>query len=318
MPESSPEKAGAGSQGLTEEHHDWLSRFLGVDTRDPVGKAAKTVGGALDGAVSGLKELAHGAAGAIAGGGALAQVMPVVPPPVLPPMPPPWAPPVLPPVAPPPLPPPVPPPVVAPPVMPPPLLVPPEAPPPGLLARAGTVVVGVAEAVGLATGVAVLAGAAVLLYSSKTAPPWMDEMNPETGKPYASLEDYEQVKSRRRAHPPSGQAAGQSASGGLDRHDHEDYAEEVVNKGAAATCAELKEALTGLVKALQERALQMEDPMHSDKDTYEGHKKRYLRTQKLLKDVTGIADVRGAECAINTGEAHDWIKHPPPGPQYKP
>ena len=202
--------------------------------------------------------------------------------------------------------------------MPVPPLLPPEAPPPGLLARAGAAVVGVAEAVGGATIAAVAAGAAVLLYPSKTAPAWMDEMNPETGKPYASAEEYEQVKSRQRAHPPSGQGPGQSAAGGLDRHDHEDYAAEVVKKGSAATCAELKEAIAGLVKALEERALQMEDPKRNDKETYEGHKKRYLGTQKLLKDVTGMADSRGAECAINTGEAHDWIKHPPPEPQYKP
>jgi hypothetical protein len=71
--------------------------------------------------------------------------------------------------------------------------------------EAAPAVEAVGEAVALASvAVAVGVGAAILTWSSSTAPPWMDEMNPETGKPYASAEEYEAVKKRRRerqAHP---------------------------------------------------------------------------------------------------------------------
>jgi hypothetical protein len=74
-----------------------------------------------------------------------------------------------------------------------------EGPVSGVVRKAGQLVVEGASAV--ATGAEILAvgiGAAILTWSSKTAPPWMDEMNPETGQPYKSEDEWKAVKERRR------------------------------------------------------------------------------------------------------------------------
>jgi hypothetical protein len=66
-------------------------------------------------------------------------------------------------------------------------------------AEEAAVAVGEGVAAGaVAVGAAV--GAAILLWSTPTAPPWMDEINPETGKSYASEEEYNRVKASKRDH----------------------------------------------------------------------------------------------------------------------
>jgi hypothetical protein len=104
------------------------------------------------------------------------------------------------------------------------------------------------------------------------------------------------------------------ASSDLDRHDHENYAEGVLQRGTAASCEELAEAISGLIEALRERALQMEDPKNKDPKVYKGHKQRYLQTRDLLKKLVEQADSR-EDCSINTGEAKDWINTDPPPQQ---
>src|ERR1039458_5773326 len=75
----------------------------------------------------------------------------------------------------------------------------------GQAAEAATVATETAEAgtaAETATGIGVGAGAAavaagllVLLWPTSTAPAWMDEINPITGAPYRSQQEYDQVKS---------------------------------------------------------------------------------------------------------------------------
>ncbi len=129
-------------------------------------------------------------------------------------------------------------------------------------------------------------------------------IDPATGRPF-------QAPGARGAQNPA-QASSQDDD--LDRHDHEDYAEKVLSEGPDVTCEQLEEAISGLIEALRERALQMEDPKRTDRRTYDGHKQRYEWARDLLKRLVSIADGR-EDCGINTGEAKDWINTDPPPPQ---
>jgi Domain of unknown function (DUF4157) len=63
--------------------------------------------------------------------------------------------------------------------------------------------------VGLGAGIAgALAGIAAFLWPKKTAPRWMDEMNPLTGQPYTSEQEFQQVQQEMQRRALEQQAAG--------------------------------------------------------------------------------------------------------------
>jgi hypothetical protein len=59
-----------------------------------------------------------------------------------------------------------------------------------------------------AVALPLLAGLGTLLWSNKTAPRWMDEMNPLTGKPYASEQEFQQARQEMQRRALKQQAAG--------------------------------------------------------------------------------------------------------------
>jgi hypothetical protein len=80
-----------------------------------------------------------------------------------------------------------------------PMPVPPARPPLRLLPPLEPVTPTVPAPVRVPVAVPILVGLIVLLWPTDTAPPWMDDLNPVTGDPYGSPEEYEWV---RRLTPP--------------------------------------------------------------------------------------------------------------------
>jgi hypothetical protein len=158
----------------------------------------------------------------------------------------------------------------------------------GILAGAGAVMAGVAVGIG------------ILLWPSETAPAWEDEINPETGNPYKSPQEYEEVQ-RRRSQPKASSADDST----LDRHDEERYAEDVTND-PTASCDAIIEAIKGLIKALRERYDVLAELGGGDA----GHRKRYQLTQGILEKL--IAKALANQCAIDVSEAKEWAEYPLP------
>jgi hypothetical protein len=174
--------------------------------------------------------------------------------------------------------------------------------------NAGKVIVGAAEGVALgAAAVGAAVGAAILTWSTSTAPPWMDEINPETGKPYASEDEWKAVKARR------AQASSQSGSVGNDpdRHTEEAYADDVIKNYNPAQkgehdCDPIIEAIKGMIKCLRERYDAMAELGGGDA----GHRQRYQQSQGRLKRLIDMAKFK--ECPIDTSEAEEWSTYPLP------
>ena len=163
--------------------------------------------------------------------------------------------------------------------------------------KVGAAIVGV-SAGAIAVGVA--AAAAVLTWSTSTAPPWMDEINPETHKPYKDEAEYNAVKKRRA-----------DAVRELDRHDHEDHADEVIASYNPAQrgegdCDPIIDAIKGMVKALRERYDALAELGGGDA----GHRQRYTQSQAKLKRLIEMAKFK--ECPIDTAEAEEWSTYPLP------